>query len=257
MTEKYKRLIHLVYGIVLSVLITVVAVCLIVSCVDIYNSGDRPFTRDSIGSHFQGIAIPVYACLGVILGGFFLQLFLPLEEKKQVHITNEQRLERMQKRFDVQTIDETTAQKIRFEQRLRKWVTFAAVVLCALCALPALIYLFNGNNFTVEELNADIFKAMGVVMITSVAMLAVGIVRMIVASLSVSRELELIKSLGKQGAKEGEVTAVQPQAKGMTVVRIALLAIAIALVVIGILNGGMADVLAKAVRICTECIGLG
>ena len=32
---------------------------------------------------------------------------------------------------------------------------------------------------------------------------------------------------------------------------------AVALVVLGIFNGGMGDVLAKAVKICTECIGLG
>ena len=29
------------------------------------------------------------------------------------------------------------------------------------------------------------------------------------------------------------------------------------IILLGILNGGMADVLGKAIRICTECIGLG
>lgn len=37
----------------------------------------------------------------------------------------------------------------------------------------------------------------------------------------------------------------------------ALLCAAIALVVLGVLNGGARDVLAKAVKICSECIGLG
>ena len=36
-----------------------------------------------------------------------------------------------------------------------------------------------------------------------------------------------------------------------------LFTIAILLIVLGILNGGLLDVLAKAVRICSECIGLG
>ena len=40
-------------------------------------------------------------------------------------------------------------------------------------------------------------------------------------------------------------------------VRAVILAVGILFVVLGILNGGMADVLGKAVRICTECIGLG
>ncbi|HIZ24319.1 MAG TPA: thioredoxin [Candidatus Gallimonas intestinigallinarum] len=43
----------------------------------------------------------------------------------------------------------------------------------------------------------------------------------------------------------------------MLIVRIAVFAVAIALIIWGILNGGAGDVLAKAVAICTECIGLG
>ena len=34
-------------------------------------------------------------------------------------------------------------------------------------------------------------------------------------------------------------------------------ATAVALIVLGVMNGGMFDVLVKAINICTECIGLG
>ena len=37
----------------------------------------------------------------------------------------------------------------------------------------------------------------------------------------------------------------------------ALFALGLLLVVLGVLNGGAQDVLAKAVKICSECIGLG
>lgn len=37
----------------------------------------------------------------------------------------------------------------------------------------------------------------------------------------------------------------------------ALLAAAVLLIVLGVVNGGARDVLAKAVKICSECIGLG
>jgi hypothetical protein len=37
----------------------------------------------------------------------------------------------------------------------------------------------------------------------------------------------------------------------------ALFCIGVLLVVLGAANGGAADVLAKAVKICSECIGLG
>ena len=37
----------------------------------------------------------------------------------------------------------------------------------------------------------------------------------------------------------------------------ALFVAAAVLIVLGVLNGGAQDVLAKAVKICSECIGLG
>lgn len=41
------------------------------------------------------------------------------------------------------------------------------------------------------------------------------------------------------------------------IVRFFLLTVAVLLIVLGIANGGMRDVLIKAIMICTECIGLG
>ena len=40
-------------------------------------------------------------------------------------------------------------------------------------------------------------------------------------------------------------------------VRIAFVGCAIGFIIAGVLNGGMEDVLNKAINICTECIGLG
>lgn len=37
----------------------------------------------------------------------------------------------------------------------------------------------------------------------------------------------------------------------------ALLVAAVLLILLGVLNGGAQDVLTKAVKICSECIGLG
>ena len=52
--------------------------------------------------------------------------------------------------------------------------------------------------------------------------------------------------------------AVHQQADRKTaILRTAVLAAALILILLGILNGGMEDVLAKGMVICTECIGLG
>ncbi len=51
--------------------------------------------------------------------------------------------------------------------------------------------------------------------------------------------------------------AAERPAKYRTQARLILAGAAVALVVLGIMNGGARDVLVKAVNICTECIGLG
>ena len=52
--------------------------------------------------------------------------------------------------------------------------------------------------------------------------------------------------------------AVHQQADQKTLtLRTAVLVIALVLIVIGIINGGLEDVLAKGAAICTECVGLG
>ena len=47
------------------------------------------------------------------------------------------------------------------------------------------------------------------------------------------------------------------EAKRIKVTRYCILGVAILFLVYGLATGGIADVLAKAINICTECIGLG
>jgi len=41
------------------------------------------------------------------------------------------------------------------------------------------------------------------------------------------------------------------------IIWVALFAIAVLLIIAGVINGGAQDVFIKAVKICSECIGLG
>ena len=47
------------------------------------------------------------------------------------------------------------------------------------------------------------------------------------------------------------------EGRGTFIVRIVLLCTAAILIVLGTLNGGLRDVLVKAVNLCKECVGLG
>ena len=67
------------------------------------------------------------------------------------------------------------------------------------------------------------------------------------------RDEKLLRDLGSIREK-----AVHQQADQKTrILRTAVLVIALILIIIGILNGGLEDVLAKGAAICTECVGLG
>ncbi|MBQ7656641.1 MAG: thioredoxin [Clostridia bacterium] len=45
--------------------------------------------------------------------------------------------------------------------------------------------------------------------------------------------------------------------KKQTVLRVAFLIAALVFIALGALNGSLMDVLAKAINLCSECIGLG
>ncbi len=61
---------------------------------------------------------------------------------------------------------------------------------------------------------------------------------------------------GLKPVKGGLIQNKGPAAWGKTV-RIVLLAAAVCLLVAGVFNGTARDVFGKAVKICTECVGLG
>ena len=67
------------------------------------------------------------------------------------------------------------------------------------------------------------------------------------------KDEKLLRNLGSVRER-----AVHQQADQKTLtLRTAVLVIALVLIVIGIINGGLEDVLAKGAAICTECVGLG
>ena len=63
--------------------------------------------------------------------------------------------------------------------------------------------------------------------------------------------------------KEEKAAGIQAEpkkdepAKSQTALRLVLLAVAVVFIIIGIRNGSMMAVVNKAIRICTECVGLG
>lgn len=80
MTPENLKKIHKIWAILTSVLIGIVAVCLIVSCVCIYRSGEKPFNAEVVAAALNRIAIPGWLCLICVVGGIVLHCILPVQE---------------------------------------------------------------------------------------------------------------------------------------------------------------------------------
>lgn len=267
MSSKTKGRIHLVYGICLSVLLVAVGVCFALSCISIYGSGPSPFTRESIAAHFDRIAIPVYICIAGVLGGIVLSLALPLEGGRvKSRRDAEVALDKLTARLDLSVCAPHTSVSIRRERVLRRVTAIVAGVLTVVALVPALVWCVNPTHFSIENLNGDIKAAAALILPCAAVALGVWVVAVLLRGASVARETAAVKaalaSSREKAAAHDE--KAKPDKRKLTSdprfvwgVRGVVLIVGVVFIVLGVLNGGMADVLGKAIRICTECIGLG
>lgn len=253
--EKIKK-IHLIYGCIASVLIVALGIALILSCLDIYNSGARPYSPESIGLRFQRIAILAYACIAVVVGGIILTLALPAEGIKPK--AERDALMAMNKlKAKTGAPDAQSAQAIKKEHTLRITLRIGtAVIFAALMFYPA-IYFMDASHFTITALNDDIRNAVCIALIPALIGLMLCFLCSLLESKSISRETEVYKKVIASGNVTAAPVTESKKNHMLTIVRGVLLVVAVCMIVAGIFNGGMKDVLDKAIAICTECIGLG
>ncbi len=144
---------------------------------------------------------------------------------------------------------------------LRLVLAAATAAVCLLLCWQAADVCLTGNspeNFTASgeriepvyswEIVADRLAAISPALFAYLALAAAGLV--------------LQAAAGQQSVRRGRTPPkAAPRTElgnaGTRGLRLALYAAAAVLIVLGVLNGGLRDVLVKAANICTECIGLG
>lgn len=284
---KTRGRIHLVYGIVLSVLILAVGVWFALAALSIYRSGaSSPYTPESIAAHFAPMAPLVYVTLAGILGGVILAWVLPRrdlvvegpeDDPLDVIVERYRRghyrpmkdpavtLRQMLARVDEEALSPACREALKKERRLRRVVAVVAAGLASVALLPALAFCGDRSHFSIENLSADIKAAALVVIPCALVALGLLVAATLLRRASVLRETATVKaaiaeakgkavSLRKRAADRPSFLADPRILWG---VRGLILAVGLLFILLGISNGGMADVLGKAIRICTECIGLG
>ena len=259
MSDSIKKRVRLLYGIMLSVMLTVTGVLLMMACVNVYRIGDRPFTPDNISAEFSKIAVVVWITVAMVVIGIILTLVMP-EEKAKLRATINKKtiLGRLSRRIDTEALPTEVKEKLEAEDKLCKTLKIAAAALIAVAAIVGLVYALNPANFSADY-NASVIAACTLILPLSFFGIGIATAYLIIESASLDRRIALVKSVMSAGSKAADNAVCEKRSRPWLAIgiRIAVAAIAILFIVLGIFNGGMADVLSKAINICTECIGLG
>ena len=228
-------------------------------CVDIYLEGNRPSNLDANGVYRSPVfsveivearlrpLLPVLAVYGLMtLGALILQSTGKGVRPRGSH-SPEDRLHLL--KAHVATLpDEAKAL-----ERQRRVICMAAAVAVLACAVPCLVYLLDREHFT----SWDLEQVMGQMLLHVAPWIAAAFAVVFAASFACCRNVkrEITALQGHVGKAKPEAPA--PRRMPVGALRAGLYAVAIVFIVLGVMNGGLRDVLVKAVNICTECIGLG
>lgn len=253
MTDSLKKRIHFIYSIAVSAAAVVAGLCLMVACIGICGAGDAPFTPESVAAAFSPIAVPVYMCLALVVGGFALDILWPREsEKLRPQRQIGAQLQRLTEKADLSQCDGALSAQIeaasRKIMRIRAW---NVAVLAALAAI-FLAYGLNPGHFS-ADINASVIRAMYVLLPCLAAALCchLALRRLLV------RIAEALIGLLKSAPANSSASPAPAKRNWAPVVQAVVAVAAIAMIAYGAAVGGTADVLTKAVNICTECVGLG
>ncbi len=248
MTDKKIPLLRGVIQALTGTGLVISGICLIRGCLGIYRAGS--FSPQAVAEAFSPIAPVVFLSLGLVAVSFLVRLLLPPKKEKAAPAPVEMRLARQLQRCDLSDCDPGLAKQIQAQQHKRRQIILARSVLMLLLSLVFLHYALNPDNFHQSQINASMVDAMRVLLPCLLSALAASLV----AGFFTRRTMEAELTLCKQAPSRKAVPAAGAKRNN---VRSVVLVLALALLVYGYFTGGTADVLTKAVNICTECVGLG
>ena len=253
MSDKTLFIIRVVYGCILALFLVLTGVLLILSALSIYQGGgESPYTPEAIASRFSTVAPFLWTTVALVAIGIPLRLGLPMKKKPLRELVDRRALLRLtEQKKDVECAEYRKVSAK--EKKLRLTVRASAVAISVLGAIPAILHLSKPDSLRFPEYNDSIIAALPTLSILALCVCAATAVAIALCDRSYLRQ---IKALATVKAVERELPPC-PCAGRVFVLRIVVAVIAVALLAVGIFGGGMADVLAKAINICTECIGLG
>ena len=246
---------------ILQTLLCVLLTALLISTVlNIYRDGqirkaEHPlewiYTREIIAEQAKPVAPLFFISLGLGLAG----LILDVKDENAEKPVKDAELERD---FLVARVAEPS-DAMKKERALQKKLQMGGWIAFAVCTVPILAYLANGDHFPDGELEPMI-AALSVHVLPWMALsVACLMISTLLQEKSILREIEAARVRQTEEKNVG----IRAEVRQETIqhrngaIQVLLILAAIVLIAVGVMNGSARDVLYKAAKICTECVGLG
>ena len=244
-----------------AIFIVLCGIAFVISAAHLFfTGGANPYSRERVGEYLSYLAIPSVLTIILVIARLIYDLVTKEKTGDGFKRSESEMLEGYAKRFDFDSLNDKTKNVLTHERAVRKKCTIISRSFSAAFFAMAIIYLSFIANYTVENLNKDVIFALAIALPLIAAAISAEVIRTFLCERSSRREREALLEAVKMGYKpcppKGEKIS-DTDTKKETVLKYAILIIGVVLIVIGVFNGGMTDVLDKAVKICTECIGLG
>lgn len=141
-----------------------------------------------------------------------------------------------------------TNKNIPLARRIYRIVLSVSIIIAGILLILGCINIFwNGNGYS-RNIVANVFSMIDIPIYWCLSLIIGDVIWEFISP--ITKETKNINK--KINAPKKEVTKSNKLA-----IKITIISIAVTALFIGLILGGYADVLTKAINICTECIGLG
>lgn len=255
--------IHSITALITAILVVITGISLAACCIVIYfTGGDDPFSRETVAKYLKYVMVQGVATVEMIIFGLVLVFAFPTEKSKlrakpNIIVTRKKLTEKLAKRDEILLRSD---EKIKNEKKFRKNISLALGAILSVFGAAAILFAAL-IDYSIDGVNSYVIKVSVFTFSLAIAGGALIYVWDILSKKSYKREIDALKSLlviantDVPDTKQEQTADKTPLFANL--VRIGIITAAVAFIVLGIFNGGMADVLGKAVNLCKECIGLG